>query len=309
MDRTVLPDAEYARAFPPAIRKKMAKRIAFKKRLDRTERLKLPPHIWLAFLTPDSAPIPTGKTAYAKAHNLAAQARAMLKTPARLEKDRGSSASDRATLALLEILIGLETKTPPFRRTTYERWLAIADHFGLWRLRYAIEDATFRAFDPENYALFESVIARQMRLDAGFVSNVRAILEHAFSKAEIRSCAIENRTKNVYGAFRKIALKGKNVNDLYDIHGFRILCEKQDDCYKALEVLHALWPHFRERKKDYIRHPKPNGYQSVHTVVSCLGRKPTEFQIRTREMDIVASVGAANHAGYKRSARAIDEKT
>ncbi len=73
------------------------------------------------------------------------------------------------------------------------------------------------------------------------------------------------------------------------------------ECYKALEVLHRLWPHVPERLKDYIKSPKANGYQSIHTVLSCLQKKPIEFQIRTHEMDVVAASGPANHAEYKKA--------
>ena len=94
--------------------------------------------------------------------------------------------------------------------------------------------------------------------------------------------------------------KQKNINHITDFFAFRILVKESEDCYKTLEAVHKLWPYYQDRVKDYIKQPKPNGYQSLHTTLLCLDSNVVEFQIRTHEMDYIAKYGAANHTLYKR---------
>jgi len=277
-------------------------RLAYKNVLESGESLKIPPRVWAAYLTP---PDPTIEKYIPRKFKPIWQLKiGMLKTfdsPALFLRTRNSlhTSCDVATLVLLEILFDLNEQKVLLTESKYRKWLEDANHFGLWKLRYMLEDAIFKAFNPENFSLFESVIKKQMFIDKHLVTAIRSILEDALARASITKFTIENRTKNIYGVYKKIALKRKSINDIYDIHGFRILVTTTEECYRAVDVLHQLWPRFPERFKDYISNPKENGYQSIHTVLSCLEKKPIEFQVRTYEMDSVAASGPANHADYK----------
>ena len=296
--------AAYVQRFPTYARE-LAKKLACKATLEKDATLKIPRRVWLAFLTPpEKRALASLGGEYAAVRSLKEAVLRDFKHPARFLHRRGArGASDVVTLALLEIIYDLKNSKVLLSPARYEAWHEVADAFGLWKFRYALEDAIFESFDPDNYALFESVIREQMKVDTALVRTIRTILSAAFEQAGLRSCTIENRAKNIGGVYRKVAQKGKSINDIYDIHGFRILCETEKDCYVALEAIHRLWPHYRERFKDYIHTPKKNGYRSIHTVLSCIDRKPIEFQIRTREMDVIASSGPANHADYKRVTR------
>ena len=295
----------HEKSFPKEFRATLRTRRAFKEMLEADKRLKVPRRVWLAFLTP---PEPKAQKYISPAlKDIGALKEAALRSfehPREFLRARGllHRSSECATLALLEILYGLQEKKVSLSEERYREWLEVANHFGLWRLRYLLEDAVFRTFDPENFALFESVVAKQMFIDAHLVQAIRTIVEDALKRANIKNFSIENRTKNIYGVYKKVALKQKSINDIYDIHGFRVLTSTPKDCYKAVDVLHHLWPHFPERYKDYIAKPKENGYQSIHTVVQSLEGKPIEFQVRTREMDVIAASGPANHADYKKIA-------
>ncbi len=300
---------EYAALFPAEFQTFLAGKLEYKKLLETEKRLKIPPRIWLAFLTP---PVPEAeKYVPQKCKRIWQLKTAMLKAlPHPKEflavRDPLHSSSECVTLALLETLYDLhENKVLLPEEKRYRQWLEAANHFGLWKLRYMLEDAIFKTFDPENFALFESVVEKQMFIDQHLILSIRGILEDALRNAGIKDFSIENRVKNIYGVYNKVALKGKSVNDVYDIHGFRILTSSEKDCRKVIEVLHKLWRHFPERYKDYIAHPKENGYRSIHTVLSCLEGKLIEFQVRTHEMDHIAASGPANHAEYKKTSKAI----
>ncbi|KAI4387348.1 hypothetical protein MLD38_005187 [Melastoma candidum] len=88
------------------------------------------------------------------------------------------------------------------------------------------------------------------------------------------------------------------MNNIYDIHGIRLILDNED-CYKALEIVHKLWYEVPGKSKDYIANPKISGYQSLHTVVLMDGIVPLEAQIRTRQMHLQAEFGFAAHWRYK----------
>lgn len=89
------------------------------------------------------------------------------------------------------------------------------------------------------------------------------------------------------------------MKEIHDIHGLRLIVEKESDCYKALDIVHGLWPEVKGRFKDYIENPKLNGYQSLHTVVMSADMVPLEIQIRTKDMHLQAEFGFASHWRYK----------
>jgi hypothetical protein len=99
--------------------------------------------------------------------------------------------------------------------------------------------------------------------------------------------------------FWHIFRKNLTMDEVHDIHGLRLVVEKEEDCYRALDVVHKLWPQVDGRFKDYISRPKLNGYRSLHTVVMSEGDHPFEVQIRTKEMHLQAEYGFAAHWRYK----------
>ena len=269
--------------------------------LEEEERLTLPSRIWAAFLLPsDMDHVPPLWKSVSK---LKKETLKELGHPAHFltTHDPLHHTSNHVTLALLELLYDLSRKKSSISEKKYGEWLEVADRFGLWQLRYALEDIIFKTFDPENFSLFQSVVEKKMFMEQHIVLAIRGIVEDALKRDGFKKFAIKNRRKNIYGVYQKTIHKKININEIYDIHGFRILVPAKKDCAKALEVLHRLWPHLPERYKDYIANPKPNGYRSLHTVLRCLEGKLIEFQIRTYEMDYIAASGPANHADYKKS--------
>lgn len=93
--------------------------------------------------------------------------------------------------------------------------------------------------------------------------------------------------------------KNLTMDEVHDIYGLRLIVEKEEDCYKALGVVHQLWSEVPGKSKDYIKKSKSNGYRSLHTVVTGEGVVPLEIQIRTQEMHLQAEFGIAAHWRYK----------
>src|SRR3989338_2411642 len=200
---------DYIALFPAEFQPFLTAKLACKKILEAEKRLKILPRIWLAFLTPPA--LEAGAYVPVKCKRIWHLKTAMLKAlPHPKEflavRDPLHSSSECVTLSLLETLYDLhENKVLLPEEKRYREWLDVANHFGLWKLRYMLEDAIFKTFDPENFALFESVVQKQMFIDQHLILSIRGILEDALRNAGIKDFSIENRVKNIYGVYNKVA--------------------------------------------------------------------------------------------------------
>ncbi|MFB3103737.1 MAG: bifunctional (p)ppGpp synthetase/guanosine-3',5'-bis(diphosphate) 3'-pyrophosphohydrolase, partial [Pseudomonadales bacterium] len=113
------------------------------------------------------------------------------------------------------------------------------------------------------------------------------------------SAEVVGREKHLYSIYRKMKSQHKPFSEIMDVFGFRIVVAQDDDCYRALGVVHNLYKPVAGRFKDYIAIPKVNGYQSLHTTLFGMHGVPIEVQIRTRDMATVADAGIAGHWLYK----------
>lgn len=119
---------------------------------------------------------------------------------------------------------------------------------------------------------------------------------------------VKGREKTPYSIWRKLQRKTVGFSSLSDIYGFRVIVESEDDCYRALGVIHRAWPMVPERFKDFISTPKSNNYRSLHTTVVGPGGLRIEMQIRTEIMDRVAEDGVAAHWAYKNQSYGFDRE-
>jgi GTP pyrophosphokinase len=110
---------------------------------------------------------------------------------------------------------------------------------------------------------------------------------------------ISGRPKHLYGIYQKMHRQQKGYEEIYDVSAIRIIVETNEECYRSLAIVHDMFRPIPGRFKDYIGLPKPNRYQSLHTVVFGNTGSPLEVQIRTLEMHHVAEYGIAAHWKYK----------
>ena len=115
-------------------------------------------------------------------------------------------------------------------------------------------------------------------------------------------CRITGRKKSPYSIYKKMLSKDLSFSEVTDFFAFRIITQTEPQCYLALGAIHSLYQPKPGRFKDYIALPKANGYQSLHTILNSPYGLPVEMQIRTEEMDVMASKGAAAHWQYKTGA-------
>ncbi|HII3733375.1 TPA: GTP diphosphokinase [Pasteurella multocida] len=177
----------------------------------------------------------------------------------------------------------------------------LANRLGIGQLKWELEDYCFRYLHPEQYRSIANLL-KERRLDreqyiADFVSEVSDYLRHNIDKVDVYG-----RPKHIYSIWRKMQKKHLEFSDLYDVRAVRIIVPKLQDCYTALGIVHTHFKHIPKEFDDYVANPKPNGYQSIHTVVLGKGGKPVEVQIRTQQMHDDAELGVAAHWKYKEGA-------
>ena len=182
---------------------------------------------------------------------------------------------------------------------TREIFAPLANRLGIGRIKWELEDLSFKYLEPNAYREIQELVAdkrvdREARL-LKMTENLRRKLE----KAGIECYDISGRPKHLYGIYRKMYLKQKEFHEVYDISGLRVIVEKREDCYRTLAIVHDSYRPIPGRFKDYIGLPKPNRYQSLHTGVIGITGRPVEVQIRTVEMHHVAEYGIAAHWKYK----------
>ena len=177
----------------------------------------------------------------------------------------------------------------------------LANRLGIGQLKWELEDISFRYLHPETY----KEIAKQLdgkRLDREtFIDDFVAQLQTRLDKDQIRA-KVYGRPKHIYSIWKKMKGKDLKFDELFDVRAVRIVTDRLQDCYGALGVVHTLWHHIPREFDDYVANPKPNGYQSIHTIVVGPEGKTVEIQIRTEQMHEDAELGVAAHWKYKEGA-------
>ena len=179
-----------------------------------------------------------------------------------------------------------------------EVYAPIAHRLGIRAIKEELEDLSIRYLDPIGYAEIERQLELKSKDRINFVAEIKQILYDRL-KDEIKNVYIEGRVKSIHGIYKKTFMKGKTMDQIYDIFAVRVIVDTVADCYNVLGVVHDLFKPLPNRFKDYISTPKPNMYQSLHTTVIGKEGIPFEIQIRTWEMHYTAEYGIAAHWKYK----------
>ncbi|KAK9066156.1 hypothetical protein SSX86_013477 [Deinandra increscens subsp. villosa] len=196
-----------------------------------------------------------------------------------------------------------------FAKETMEIFAPLANRLGIVSWKEQLENLCFKYINPNRYNELSAQLVKSF--DDKMVTSAAERLEQALKDGCIPYHVLYGRHKSLYSVHCKmlkyvsfshkiiVFKKRLSMDEIHDIHGLRLIVENVDDCYKALDLVHGLWPVGPGKFKDYINNPKCNGYQSLHTVVMGKGVVPLEVQIRTKEMHSQAEFGFAAHWRYK----------
>lgn len=188
-------------------------------------------------------------------------------------------------------------------RETLDIFAPLANRLGIWQIKWELEDLSFRYLEPNTYRELARAVEQKRDDREKWVAKTKNELQEELNKAGIPA-EISGRPKHIYSIYRKMHRKDIDFDQIYDIHGFRIIVENEGHCYAALGVVHSIWRPIPGEFDDYIANPKDNMYRSLHTaVLSRRSGRPMEIQIRTREMHEVAERGIAAHWQYKEEKR------
>ncbi|KAF2068327.1 hypothetical protein CYY_010346 [Polysphondylium violaceum] len=177
---------------------------------------------------------------------------------------------------------------------------SLASQFGIGKVSWEQEDYCFLFLHQIEYnriakALHKHRIDREHYIER-FVTTLESSMKEKGVKAEV-----SGRPKHIYSIWRKMQKKNLPFDEIFDVRGVRIIVDRLQDCYNALGIIHTLYRHLPDEFDDYISNPKPNGYQSLHTVVLGPNNRTIEIQIRTKQMHQESEMGIASHLKYKKT--------
>ena len=200
-----------------------------------------------------------------------------------------------------------EAKRKKIAKETLDIYAPIAGRLGIYWIKKELEDTSFMYLQPEEYSKIESLVNKDRAEGEKYTETVKNLIENKLDEHNLKG-EVSGRYKYFYSIYKKMISQNLLFEEVYDIIAFRIILDSISQCYEVLGLIHSLWKPVAKKFKDYIAVPKPNMYQSLHTTVIGPVGERIEIQIRTWEMDRVASSGIAAHWSYKEGLQ-FDEKT
>ena len=188
--------------------------------------------------------------------------------------------------------------THAYGRETLDLYAPLANRLGIWQIKWELEDLAFRFLEPDTYKRIAKMLEEKRMMREGFVQSAIVRLQEELGAAGIKA-EVTGRPKHIYSIWNKMRGKELDFSELYDVRAFRVIVPDIKTCYTVLGIIHNIWTPIPKEFDDYISRPKPNGYQSLHTVVTAEDGRPLEVQIRTQEMHNFAEYGVAAHWRYK----------
>ncbi len=188
--------------------------------------------------------------------------------------------------------------SPAMAREALQVFAPLANRLGIWQMKWELEDLAFRFLEPETYKEIARLLDEKRTEREHHMEQLRERLEGEL-RAHSISAAVTGRPKHIYSIVKKMRGKSLPFEQVFDLRALRVIVPSVKDCYAALSWVHSHYSPIEAEFDDYIARPKPNGYQSLHTVVREETGKAIEIQIRTQAMHDHAESGVAAHWAYK----------
>ncbi|MEO6407810.1 MAG: bifunctional (p)ppGpp synthetase/guanosine-3',5'-bis(diphosphate) 3'-pyrophosphohydrolase [Burkholderiaceae bacterium] len=181
---------------------------------------------------------------------------------------------------------------------TLQVFAPLANRLGIWQVKWELEDLAFRFLEPQSYRHVAQLLdARRVERERQ-IEALRCALADDLARVGVRA-QVQGRPKHLYSIWKKMNGKAIAFDAVLDVRALRVIVGDVADCYKVLGRVQERYRAVAGEFDDYIARPKPNGYQSLHTVVQADDGAAVEIQIRTREMHEHAEHGVAAHWAYK----------
>jgi GTP pyrophosphokinase len=193
------------------------------------------------------------------------------------------------------------TRTPcplALAQESLQVFAPLANRLGIWQVKWELEDLSFRFLQPQEYQRIARLVDEKRAERELGVQAARDALAALLQGAGLHA-DVQGRPKHLYSIWKKMQGKGLAYARVFDARALRVIVDDVAACYAALARVHEAWAPVQGEFDDYIARPKPNGYQSLHTVVLGHDGRPLEVQIRTRAMHEHAEHGVAAHWMYK----------
>ncbi|GIK66290.1 MAG: (p)ppGpp synthetase [Chloroflexota bacterium] len=190
-------------------------------------------------------------------------------------------------------------------RETLDIFAPLANRLGIGKIKWQLEDLSFRYLEPERYKELAELLASKRHEREEDIKYVILRLEDALRKHGIEG-EVRGRPKHIYSIYRKMKRKEVDFEHVFDVRALRVMVPDVPTCYQVLGIVHQLWRPIHGEFDDYIAAPKENGYQSLHTAVIADDNRALEVQIRTHDMHQDAEYGIAAHWKYKEKGQRFD---
>lgn len=193
-------------------------------------------------------------------------------------------------------------------RETMDIYAPIAHRLGIRKVKEELEDTAFKYLDPYAYSEIENILVMNQQKREEFIAHIIDRVEKRLNEEEFSlKPEISGRVKSIYGIYKKLYIKQKEIDEIYDKYAIRVIVNTVAECYNVLGIIHDMFQPIPNRFKDYISTPKSNMYQSLHTTVIGKEGIPFEIQIRTWDMHRMAEYGVAAHWKYKEGIKGKDK--
>lgn len=186
-----------------------------------------------------------------------------------------------------------------FGQETLALYAPLANRLGIWQMKWELEDLSLRFTRPDEYRAIAEELDENREARLEFMRHAVRRIKQLMAENGITDADISGRPKHIYSIWKKMQRKHLRFDQLFDVRALRIIVKTVEECYQVLSIVHEHFPVISKEYDDYIAKPKPNGYQSLHTVVTDPAGRPIEIQIRTRAMHDFAELGVAAHWRYK----------
>ena len=183
-------------------------------------------------------------------------------------------------------------------KETLEVYAPIAHRLGMNTIKGELETISLYYLEQDKYESINNLLENSSTNRKLSIIKMQKKIADMLIEKNIKF-EIAARVKNIYSIYKKIYIKGRKFEEIYDIMALRIITETEVNCYEILGYIHSIYKPIPGRFKDYIAMPKPNMYQSLHTTIIANDGNIYEIQIRTKEMDEIAESGVAAHWRYK----------